>query len=201
MKSIGSEDFKQIVFTTDQQLHILSHFNTIDTNYKKQLINQGMKEDDIEKRLQMNGSKFLYSFAENPIRLWSKIVAALDDAKAVFPIHNNKCEIQLTFSKEEYPEGIGLDSLMAVNELNAKYQSEISMQVRGNYTVKTLERVMNPSWLANVILYIDKTNTIILSIFPGKYAPPFPDKNKQTESFFMQNKQFWDQHVMLTKKT
>jgi hypothetical protein len=37
----------------------------------------------------------------------------------------------------------------------------------------------------------------IATIFPGTYAPPFPDREDQSEEEFNENKRFWDSHAII----
>ncbi|MCD4675498.1 MAG: hypothetical protein K8S18_05810 [Desulfobacula sp.] len=45
-----------------------------------------------------------------------------------------------------------------------------------------------------------KDKPYISTVFPGIYAPPFPDKNIQFEIEYNENVKFWDEYVLIDPK-
>ena len=55
-----------------------------------------------------------------------------------------------------------------------------------------------PTWELNILIDNNPDNKyFIKTIFPGKYAPPFPNKEIQGKSEFIISFEFWDKHIFL----
>jgi hypothetical protein len=184
-------------FPFSAQFHILRHFGQVDKKYRMELkTNTSFTDEDINKQLAISGSKFYPEFAINPIQLWEKIQKHQDffiiDNKIW---KNGKAEIILFFKQEDYPKGIANDSLLRIDELLAEQKEQLQKEERNGFLVNYIKLAKpKPSWQVNVILREDVKPQLI-TIFPGMFAPPFPDLKHQNKIEWIESNRFWEQYV------
>lgn len=186
-------------FSTTAQYHILRHFDWIDEDYRKILKSKTeYKDEDINAQLMLSGSKFKQSFAENPLQLWNEV---LNHPDFEFP-DSNKIEgktfvIRLSFGRDNYPNGIGTDSLVGLHQLLPEEKTSLIKKERSGFMVNHIHlKQKNTTWDLNLIFWKD-INFFVKTIFPGIYAPPFPDAARQSNSEFTENESFWEQHAFV----
>ena len=180
------------------QLHILSHFSQLDQDYRNLITtNCDISEEDIKLKLLMAGSKFNKSFAINPIVLYKKILSGSQDYKTIIK-RNTTTDITIIYPHEVYKSGIGNDGIININELSMTESLKIETKTRKGVYIKTLHKKQKPAWEINIIIdeNIDK-EYYIKTIFPGKLAPPFPDKEFQEDREHNISSEFWKNHVFL----
>ena len=118
----------------------------------------------IEESIKTHSSKFFKSFAKNPLELVEKIKPKLLKKK----LNEGRNEITVNFN-----EIIGFDLLINNTEKNNTF-----------YTTRKL----------NIILFKEDEALNIITIFPGKFAPPLPDSETQSEQVYSIAKQFWNDY-------
>ncbi|GBD86954.1 hypothetical protein BMS3Abin03_00879 [bacterium BMS3Abin03] len=55
----------------------------------------------------------------------------------------------------------------------------------------------NPTWQVNVVLW-KEPELIVKTIFPGIYAPPFPDPELQKKAELIDSMRFWDKYALIS---
>ena len=184
------------------QFHILRHFIQIDDDYRMELIlKTDYTDEDINGQLALSGSKFHPGFVNNPMHLWEKIQS---HEKFLYPDilkwKKKRFSVILFFDQEDYPEGVGEDLLIRLDDLLPAEKAFLQKQDRDGILVNHVQiNRSNPSWQLNIVL--GKEDEIFFrTIFPGIYAPPFPDPEVQQATELMDSKRFWDQHALIDKK-
>lgn len=186
----------QIKFPYDRQLHVLKHFSKISKKYKKSLIkNLSVKELNVQDS--MIGSVFSKEFSDNPIQLLNKLMELRID---IFEIdqQTQNLHLEYSFSKKDYPNGIGVDNLVSMNELTANEVLSIETKNMGGGIIKYIDTSSKSSW--NIHLIMTKLGDLytVITIFPGKYAPPFPNQKYQSKENYNANIEFWKKHAFIT---
>ncbi len=192
----------QLRYTITDQLHVLRHFSQVDDSYKKELIiKSGLSVNDLIKLMAIPGSKFYHLFAKNPVHLLEKI---RNHGKFLFSDpkdwEGGRSVITLTFDKENYPEGIGTDSIIPLDQLQKTEIVFLNKQIRDGLLVNHVRiNRLNRTWQVNVVLWVDQ-EPFIKTIFPGIYAPPFPDALYQKGNELKRSELFWDQHAFINNE-
>jgi hypothetical protein len=117
----------------------------------------------------------------------------------VYAWNNTKCEISLQIPVKDYPEGIGFDNLIPLNKLSLEQRDKIIIRERDGFSVGTIRLKAPATWQANlVLLQKDGSKAVeVLTLFPGTFAPPFPDTfNVGTEEFH-RSTDFWSGQVFI----
>ena len=191
-------DFNFAGFTADRQFHILKHFQSVDSEYKEYLTGHyGCAHEDIEIRLKMHGSKFRNTFCSNPLELIDLLKAEFRRQQVESYWTDDRCEFQISFLLSDFPNGIGEDRVLHINEVPDLIKEPFigkDIETLHNIIYKTDPR---PTWTANVILQLIGGQPEVISIFPGIYAPSFPDREGQEEEQYAKSMQFWCQHIII----
>ncbi len=190
---------KTIKYSFDKQFHILRHFSKIDAYYRSELkTNTNLTEEEINNELSISGSKFHHEFAANPKQLWEKIQSHEEfNFQYINLWEKNRAEVILFFNQDDYPNGIANNALVKVDDLPAEKKALIKQQDRDGFIVKHLNLDMPmPTWQLNIIL-INKKEPSVITIFPGIYAPPFPNPKIQQNAELEKSKLFWKQYAFI----
>jgi hypothetical protein len=186
-------------FSFQNQFHVLRHFSNVDDEYQIELLkNTNYSEQNITDQMAMSGSKFHPELAKNPGQLWENIQKHPD---FVGPSDQdwvkNRFVVALTFQQLDFAEGIGNDSLIYLDDLKANEYITLLKKNRDGHLVNQIQvNNINPTWQLNVIFCSDP-QPFVKTIFPGIYAPPFPDAVRQSDSEFTKNTSFWEQHAIV----
>ncbi len=186
-----------VTFSFSSQFHILRHFCQIDTDYRAIMKSETNYTDkEIDFQLSISGSKFHPVFASNPINLWEKIQKHHDFNILEDKIwKNGQAKIILTYKIEQYPIGIGYDSLLRIDELTAEQKKQLKQEDRDGFLVNYISlNELKPTWQANVIL-TKGTKIQLITIFPGIFAPALPKQKKQSEKEWIKSRNFWEQYA------
>lgn len=145
----------------------------------------------------MHGSKFRETFCENPLDLFDLLKDEFQKQQVESFWNDDRCAFQLRFLLSDFPEGIGMDRVLHIDEV-----PDIIKEPFIGKDIKTLHSIIyrtdpRPTWTVNVILHIVEGQPEVISIFPGIYAPPFPDREKQDKEQFAMNMKFWCQHIII----
>jgi hypothetical protein len=197
-------DFKELavgLFEKALQYHVLKHFKTVDESYIKKLLEHGLcTREQIDERLKRSGSNFHTSWVSNPDELvkilYMKLKALDPDVEWI----DNRCELELEFSKDEFPEGIGTDNLIIVDLLSDTEKAELGEIKTPEITLKTIKRKPPVTWTVQLILVRDATEIDVLTIFPGKYAPTLPNAAIQNVDNYRISVDFWENHVVMEEE-
>lgn len=191
-------DFQFARFTPDRQFHILKHLQSINMDYKEYLMENSLyTSEDIEKQLNLHGSKFSVSFCDNPQDLFDVLTEEFQMQQIESYWSGNRCEFQMRFSRADYPKGIGEDRILHIDEV-----PDFIKEPFVGKDIETLHRIIyktdpKPTWMVNIILQIISGQPEIMSIFPGIYAPPFPNREEQDEVQYLVSMNFWCRHIII----
>ena len=190
-----SEISEQLQFPLDRQFHVLKHFVDIDKEYELMLLKHYSKEE-INLILNNLGSYFYKGFSDNPISLLNSLLDKKIDSIDVDAVTKN-IHLSYSYSKSEYSEGIGLDNFVAIEELRPDEVIAIKTKYLGGNKVQSVQSEAKPTWNLHLILAKQSSSYIVITIFLGKYAPPFPDYKHQSKEYYLENKKFWDKHIFI----
>ena len=196
-------DFRELavgLFDKELQYHVLKHFKEVDEPYMDKMCDSEIctREQMIE-RMKRPGSNFNPSWVSNPEHLIKALFLKLQAIDPSVEWKNNRCELEIIFDREEFPEGIGYDNLVPLDELSDGEKAGIKELERGVIPLKTLAGTPPPTWEVQLILEKNGEEIRILTIFPGKYAPIFPDREIQSKDDYLASKTFWETHVMMVE--
>ncbi len=192
-------DFEYASFTPDRQFHVLKHLSVIDGEYKESLMHvYNCSDADIQEQIRQKGSKFHQSFCDNPEDLLDKLKQEFNRQNIKAYWHNGYCEFQLNFSKNEYPGGIGDDRVIHLDQVPDLIKKSFS-----NKDFETLQTIIykthpKNTWTSNIILESSGRQALIITIFPGTYAPGFPNRDEQTEKQYQHSMNFWRHHIIIS---
>jgi hypothetical protein len=191
---------KAEVLTSEFQFHLLRHFSRVDDDYLENFISiSGFTRKEVIQQLELQGSRFLYSFAPNPSILWDKVYAMIFSENYRSKLYPGRKVYSLHFDERSYPEGIGLCNLVALNELNPVEKESVREEKRGEHMIRVISGIPPVlTWILNVVEVIGEEN-YISTIFPGTYAPPFPDREEQSEEEYLENSRFWESHAIISR--
>lgn len=182
-------------FPDQSKLHILRHLKEIHPEFRKVLEGQ-FGNDAIESCLGLSGSKFRPEFGsfDSLIELFS----SKDRRMIACQTRENRIEITFSMNPEKYPEGIGWDAVVERAKLSPIEQAAIMQKKRGSLKAPVLnsDKIQN-SWDVNLVLEKKDGHFEIRTLFPGKMAPPLPDKRSQNDIEFRNSKSFWDENVFI----
>jgi hypothetical protein len=197
-------DFRELavgLFDKELQYHVLKHFKEVDGPYMDKLCrNEICTREQMLERMKRPGSNFNSSWVSNPEVLIKALFLKLKAIDPSVEWKNNRCELEIVFDREEFPEGIGYDNLIPLNELTGSEKANIVELERDAIPLKTIVKTPPPTWEIQLILERNGEEVRILTIFPGKYAPVFPDPEIQSEEDYLTSKTFWETHVMMVEE-
>jgi hypothetical protein len=183
------------------RMHLLRHFKTVPQGY----IEKHFPEVEFEiayQALKSTRSKFKAEFAGEPDSLFDTVLTFRN--RLTF---NNDCpnkrELSIVISKNVCPDGIGYDNLAVISSINETTIYEKVQIEHGpeNYKVTYVELSQLPlTWTMNVIFMQEDQDVRIITVFPGTFAPPFPDVNIHTKQQYKLYDQFWNEHAFIKLK-
>ena len=184
-------------FSVETQFHVLKHFNSIDDEFYEKLINANYSKIDIAQQLKLQSSKFYSLFSTNLKAIVERVLNGFPSSEIKLNPISLRIEILFEFSNAEYPNGIGTDYLLHKNELTEEQIENIQRRsVENPHIYITNGKAITTNKL-NFVIEQKENKYQIITIYPGKYAPPFPDEEKQNHELFMVCKTFWDEHVFV----
>ena len=189
---------KAPALTNELQFHLLRHFNRVDDDYLETFLSvSGYSRLEVMEQLEIQGSRFLYSFAPNPLILWNKISSLIEGGKCEILLHPGRRVYSFHFERSQYPEGIGQCYLVSFDDLTEEEKELLKEEKRGDHIVKVIGGIPPvPTWEMHLIEITGEEN-YVATVFPGTYAPPFPDRENQTEEEYSENSGFWEKHAII----
>jgi hypothetical protein len=184
---------EEINLLPEDQLHVLRHFSFISDNYKNQLSRSlDINYTIIETELAKVGSKFNNYYFQSPIEV-------LDLIKNLTPkktFSQDDGSIVNSYLVEEaiFPGGIGEDSILEISKLTNEHLGSLRNEIRSGYNIKVLDVDKLPiTYEIHAVLKIEKDQFYVITLFPGKYAPPFPSikENKYDSILFWESNCFF----------
>jgi hypothetical protein len=198
-ESFSYKNIKQAVFPIERQFHVLKHFGEVDSKYRKYLIeNSEYSEEEIDNQIKEKGSMFFKSFVNDPLHLLDVVIKKFrsDGVEAKWMKH--RCEIRLSFEKEHFPEGIGEDHIIHIDKLPDEIKNQLP-----DLHYETLQKLQfighhKKTWTVNLIIKKIEDKPVIITIFPGIYAPLLPNHEEQTEEEYHKSMEFWSKHLLIS---
>jgi len=185
-------------FTPERQFHILKHFKSIDEIYRGELCRSGaISRKDVSKRMEKFGSKFNPLFSYNPLEVLKRLKRRKGYTFEYKLKSKDRIEVKLIFEKGENYDCIGWDTLVKKEEYIT--ENEIKTRIRNGFQIHYTTGNPQASLEMNMIFELLEGSYHLITMFPGKYAPPFPDKEIQTEEEYTTNADFWSNHLFLTQ--
>jgi hypothetical protein len=196
-------DFKELavgLFEKELQYHVLKHFKTVDDSYIDKLCEHEIcTREQVIERLKRSGSNFNSSWVANPEELVKALFLKLKAIDPDVEWIDNRCELELEFDKDEFPDGIGTDNLIPLDDLSDSEKASLKDQEEDTITLKTVVKTPPHTWKIQLIMVRDATEIDVLTIFPGKYAPILPDPVIQNVENYEVSKNFWENHVVMVE--
>lgn len=186
-----------IKFTLQSEFHMLRHFETIDSVTQEKLLSNGYALSQIHQELSLPGSKFFTHFANDINELLEKVLQH-PYQKSTGINGNHIIESDLPIA--DYPNGIGTQAVVALNEISKEQQVEIFYEKNRNFSLAHLLVEELPiTNQCTLILKPIPEGYAFITAFSGASAMPIPDY-KMTIAQFNACKSYWDGHVFLKKK-
>lgn len=182
-------------FSTTNQFHVLSHFRQLDENYLKAILeNTSYTKNDIDVELQKEGSKFNPDFASNPLALMELLKAEIEGGNyRSVAGEGNKMDFVIHFGMET-----GTTRIISIDELTPEEIRSMKMiRYRNTSILKADIKRTIPTNQVNLVTRRNENHFEIITVFPGIYAPPLPDKEKQPEEDYKASKEFWEGYVFV----
>ncbi len=188
---------KEFTLSPRLQFHLLRHFTEPGGAYLEQLCSSyGCTVEEATRQLRLPGSKFLKGFARDPLQLWEIISGLIAGGHFRSRMEGDRKIFSFAMDPEEYPDGIGTRGLLALTELAPEERQRVIRQERDGFSVLAVSG-MEPRYTHEMHLVILLTDDpFITTIYPGMYAPPFPDAQHQGPEEFGRNREFWERHVL-----
>lgn len=183
---------------TKLQFHLLRHFVHTDEHYLDEFMKKSVHSpEEIKQQFAMPGSKFHPEFARNPVALWKIIKDRIAGNHFGSRFEGKRKIFSFNFEKEHYPDGIGSSGLIPLSELSQAENDRIEMEDRDGILVQTIQGIKPPAtWEMHMVILLTG-DPFITTIFPGIYAPPFPDRATQAPGEYEENASFWKTHVLI----
>jgi hypothetical protein len=160
--------------------------NELDKDGKKDF---GMK--DLEKLFKTPGSKFRNEVFSNPNKV-------IDFSKKLLRKHENEI-VEDLFSKYlsiDLNIEVGIDNLIPLSFITDDNKNNVLKEKRNNYYCNVIKGIAPPK-TSFITIILEKGNELeIKTIFPGKFAPPFPVESQTKEQFQTATK-FWEENVFI----
>jgi hypothetical protein len=157
------------------------------------------REQCIE-RLKRSGSNFHNSWVSNPEELVKALFLKLKAFDPDVEWIDNRCELEMEFDKNEFPEGIGTDNIIHVDQLTETEKANLGELKTPEMTLKTIQKKAPLTWKVQIIMVRDATEINVLTIFPGQYAPTLPNAAIQNVDNYAVSQEFWENHVVMLEE-
>lgn len=170
----------------DALVHLLPHFEVISSQYRRQLLDAGMNDEEIARQLATGGSKFLAEFATSPFEVLERVESDFGEALSAPGDADGRLRLSLTF-----PKPVGIDNLMPIAEVPEVLRPQLTMVERRGVAVHALRHngaLHNLTCRCNLIF--DVASGAVITMFPGIMAPPLPAKSISDDPF-------WANHCFL----
>ena len=171
------------IIGTNALVRILSHFTVIDQDIISELNETGISHELILNQFKAVGSKF--TLFSNPFEIFAKL-DLLEPIECILKYDLVKVNVYY------FNEIVGNDHLFLISDLSDQEKTFVRKIPRDGKIVNCIERSSYKS-TSQVNVVLDNETNEILTIFPGKYAPPFP--SDAMDDFTKRNTTlFWNEH-------
>lgn len=183
-----------IRINTQSEFHMLRHFSGHREAYIQYFIAHGKAVSEIEKELNEIASRFVPDFASSIAQIIDRVFSFGFNEEV--GLNGNKI-LKCIVSKEQFPNGIGSNSVLPITSLSSAQKEQVFYKVNRGIKLKHLIVDEMPS-TSNfcVILKPHKLEYIFITAFPGNQAMPLPN-HQMSKLLYEECKSFWKNHVFL----
>jgi len=193
---LTADDIADINIPDERKFHLIRHFSKISLQYHQCLETLGFTQEEILNELNLPASKLFSNFAQDIESLLNRIKSELVRQTIIYQEIEKKIEIKLQFSY-----CIGENNLVEISDLSDDEKLQIRQKNRGqnnDVVINYLQTTKKfPTCQLNIVLIKTEGSFVLLTVFPGMYAPPFPNIEYQNCKQYNQNKDFWDNVVFV----
>ncbi len=189
---------KEFQFTAERQFHALKHFQSVDEIYRSELCKSvEVSRKEVSKRMEKFGSKFNPIFSYNPLQVLKMLKTRKGYSIKYILRSSDRIEVKLLFNRGENYDCIGWDTLVKKEDYESEH--EVKTRIRNGFTISYAIGDPKPTLEMNMIFELSDGVFQLITLFPGKYAPPFPDKEIQIRMEYAANAKFWSDHLFLVQ--
>ena len=170
--------------TTEQAFYLLKHFTEVDQNTLEKLIDVGYSTSDINKQLELVGSKFFSTFCQSPCDLEARILKG----RLIHRIEQSNDRIARVY---EFDEIIGTEQIINISSVDS---GSIFTLERNGINIQSISLKELPT-TSKLVMVSSETEKWITA-FPGNYAPAFPSTWMSFEEHVYAT-EFWENHVFV----
>jgi hypothetical protein len=170
--------------TTEQAFYLLKHFTEVDQITIGKLIDVGYSTSDINKQLELVGSKFFSSFCQSPCDLEARI----STGRLIHRIEQSNGRIARVY---EFDEIIGTEQIINITSIDS---SSIFTLERNGMNIQSISLKELPT--TNKLVTVSSETEKWITAFPGNYAPAFPSTWMSIEEHGYAT-EFWENHVFV----
>lgn len=170
--------------TQEQAFYLLKHFTEIDQKSFDQFCEHGYSEKEIKDQLALIGSKFQYSFCQNPFQL-ELLISSKEPLEQI--IQSNE-RIAYVY---QFDQLLGTEQIVARKNVN---QNDIFKLDRNGKLIEAIKFEHFP--LTNKLVVVKSSEGAWITSFPGNYAPAFPSNWMSSEELNSAT-QFWQNHLII----
>lgn len=187
---------EKIVFSIQNNFHMLRHFEGISDELRQQLLLSGKSNESIERELNEPGSRFFTNFATDITTLLQRVISGTYDEELG---GNGNILLKGKADTKEFLNGIGTLSVVPIENIPVESFGKVYYQVNRGISLRHLKVDKLPiTHEYTVILKPTDDKPLFITAFPGPPAMPLP-MDTMEKKLFESCKSFWDSHVFLVK--
>jgi hypothetical protein len=175
---------------------MIRHFENMPGGLIEEVLSKGFNQKQVKESMQMVGSRFFSSFANDIPSLLEHVFAyGFDTSIGV----NGNIVLKGTVPKVAFPAGIGTLGVVPKASIPDSSQKDIYLSTT-RYTRLLHLKVPSLPTTNNFVIILKKTTNHFLFItgFPGTTSMPLPSASMKP-ALLQECKAFWDQQVFLHK--
>jgi hypothetical protein len=174
--------------------HMLRHFETIHEPAFTCLLERGYSPQAIKTALQIPGSRFLSSFAQD-LKLMEQQM--LFGKKQIEVMENGYHHWYFQFDPKQFPDGIGKIGVVPIKNLAVLGAVNLVQKFnRGLFLKHATVDKLPVCWEMTVVVKPQKNYYLLITAFPGSASMPLP-KPKLDTVFNNQCLDYWTSHAFL----
>jgi hypothetical protein len=181
---------KKIILSDSRAFYICKHLEELGVESFLYFKERNYDVKQLENNREENNSIFLKTFCNNPFELLQKI-QVLNPKSEIIQSNGN---VALLFENDSN-EIWGLDTLISLDMLSPLERNEIKISLKSGYNVQSIT-TKKPKPTREAVVVFNSASNQVITIYPGKYAPPFPNSLKTSEET-KTSQEFWENHVFI----
>lgn len=184
-----------ITFRISTTFHMIRHFENMPVELLDEVLSKGFNQTQVNESIQMVGSRFFSSFANDIPSLLEQVFTCGFDTSIGL---NGNIVLTGTVPKVAFPFGIGSLGVVPKDSIPELSLKDIFLS-KTRYTSLQHLKVPSLPTTNNFVIILKKTNNNFLFItgFPGDASMPLPSSSMDP-TLLQACKAFWNEHVFLT---